>query len=175
MGNKSAIEIVQASCSAGNQQLSTLGLNAKGGDLAVTLLTLQVNLVKQFFAIDWSDDMVCLCASVIYDEFKWLTTVEFKSFINRVLSGFYSDMRNLSPAILTQWLRSYAKEIIEARSQNKPKWIPPENPVSDDVWNSIMPAIIENINANKPDMEHGNSKFPTLEETIERMKKVFPE
>ena len=119
LANKSPNEIVIASTGLSNQQLSAMGLNAVGGSLGYTLVKAELNKIKMFFEATWSDDLLRTASEIIYDEFNYLTAVEFKAFIGRVLTGHYTDNKNLSPAILTQWLRLFRNEILTARAQIK--------------------------------------------------------
>lgn len=152
-----------------SQFLAKLEIN--GTQVGSIVMGAQISTIARFFGATWTVDDCELCTRILFEEFKYLKAAEFKYFVNKVLAGYYTSPKNLSPAILAEWLRKFSDEMLKAREDAKERWAPPEKPVPNDVWETHYNAVIEKL-TEKVQQQEQESKvnFPTLEQSIEKIK-----
>lgn len=140
-----ALELFQM----GTPALSTLGKDSDGEMVGIAVFMTQIVSVLEFMGIKWTNPQIWECAQLAYDEYHWFSLAELKQFFTRVKKGDYSSNKNLNPAILLEFITSYADEMQPARynyfsqKAQKTSWVPPENPVSDEKFKEVMENIID--------------------------------
>lgn len=86
----------------------------------------QFTTLIEFVGASMNPMQIHECAQLAYDQYYWLTLAEFKQFILRVKTSYYTSNKNLTALVLMEFLKEYTDERLEARydhfSQQKPKF-----------------------------------------------------
>lgn len=155
---------------AAQTQSQTLGNIAKAEPGADKVLVgLVVARVAMFFGVDWNEMQCMMCTEEIISHFDGLKVNEFKIFTERVTGGAYKSQKNLTPALLIEWLYDFVKEVRSARQEAKHVYEPPTDLAPIEVVEEIFGQIKAALRANRDD-EQPVHVFPSLEATIEKMK-----
>lgn len=149
-----------------SQTLGNIGKAQPGTEKA--LVGLLVARIAMYFGVDWTEDQCVLCTLGILKNFDGLQVNEFKVFTERCETGFYKSQKNLTPALLMEWLYDFGKEVRAARDEVKNKYVPPTNPAPMEVVEQTFADITAMLMADRED-EVPKHHFPSLEETIARM------
>lgn len=161
---------------AGKQSQYLAKLEINGAKVGKIVFGAQISIIAKFFRAGWDAEDCATCENILFDEFKYLKAAEFKYFVNKVLGGYYTSPKNLSPAIIAEWLRKFSDEILKAREDANDVWKPPDNPVPEEVWNQhfteVKRKLIEKVQ--QQDKER-KTEFPTLEQSIQKIKALRSE
>lgn len=124
-------------CQLGSDQMGMIG---------VVAFEWQLKGLVQFLGAPWTPTQCAECGQLAYEECYWFSLAELKQFFTRIKVGRYTSHKNFTPAVFMEFLQDYSAEMLTARydhySQQKPKWTPPEEPVSDEVFNEKMAEIM---------------------------------
>ena len=116
--------------------------------MGITVFDAQITALLEYSGIQWSGGQIGETARLAYDEYHWMSLGELKQFFIRVKKGVYNSHKNMIPPVFMEFLTEYGEEMKAARYEyysqeaQKTKWTPPENPVSDDVFNEKMAEIM---------------------------------
>lgn len=109
----------------GAPALSSLGKNAVGGLMGITILKAKISEVVEFYGAGWVPGQINKCAELMYEKYYWFTVCELKQFLLRLMGGDYVSNKNLTPPVFMQFADEYAAEMLGVRyrhfSEQKPK------------------------------------------------------
>lgn len=150
-----SVEVLQL----GTPQLCQLGQPGQSAQTVGTLVfNIQIDLLLQFMGVadKWNDVMLDECAELAYAECYWFSLAELKQFTHRVKTGHYTSHKNLTPAVLMEFLQIYSAEMMKARGDYYGKskvttWQPPDEqapdpkdrPVSDAAMAEAMKQLMQ--------------------------------
>lgn len=138
-------------------ELSTLGKAASGEQNGMLFVNMQLISLLEYVGVQWTKGQVAECAKTTYNEYHYFTLAELKQFFTKVKAGHYTSNKNMMPPVFMEFLKSYADEMLAERyayfsaEAQKPKWTPPANPVSDEVFAEGM-AKLKGLFAPDPEL-----------------------
>lgn len=145
-------------------QLSAMCLEDVSSGQAV--FSIMASNIVEFMGAKWTSKQFDLFGQMAYGEYYWMNVYEIKLFEQKVFAkdlGYYKNGQpvakvygEMTPGVLSDWLKHFSELMLYERgvyNQNKKSdWVPPENPVSDEMFESEMQKLrVLLANRNKKD------------------------
>ncbi len=123
-----------------------------------------LNIVK-FLGAEWTTEQVLECGKICFDEAHYLTFAELSHFAQKAKSGGFEKVYGkFTPATFMEWFVTYCSENLEQRKNffmnEKPLYLPPENPVSEELVLSAFKDIKDKLN----DEMKADGTYPAMDE-----------
>lgn len=123
-----------------------------------------LNIVK-FLGAEWTTEQVLECGKICFDEAHYLTFAELSHFAQKAKSGGFEKVYGkFTPATFMEWFVTYCSENLEQRKNffmnEKPAYLPPENPVSEELVLSAFRDIKDKLN----DEMKAEGTYPAMDE-----------
>lgn len=123
-----------------------------------------LNIVK-FLGAEWTTEQVLECGKICFDEAHYLTFAELSHFAQKAKSGGFEKVYGkFTPATFMEWFVTYCSENLEQRKNyfmnEKPLYLPPENPVSEELVLSAFRDIKDKLN----DEMKADGTYPAMDE-----------
>lgn len=172
--------------------LSEIGKDADGEMYGILVMAAQFTTLAEFVGASMNPMQIHECAQLAYEQYYWLTLAEFKQFIIRVKTSYYTSNKNLTSLVLMEFLKEYTDERLEARyehySQKKAAVTlhPEAKPLTDEqmfiLKNNIETIAasmgVSTLNAMSEEeyqrIKAENKKGKSLDEVIDNLKQILP-
>jgi len=172
--------------------LSEIGKDADGEMYGILVMAAQFTTLAEFVGASMNPMQIHECAQLAYDQYYWLTLAEFKQFIVRVKTSYYTSNKNLNASVLMEFLKEYTDERLAQRyehfSQKKADTVlhPEAKPLSDEQMMLLRNNIetiaasmgVSTLNAMSEEeyqrIKAEKKKGKTLDEVIADLKQILP-
>ncbi len=138
--------------------ISSIVKGEAGKEKGIAVFSAMILSLAKFYGGNWEPAQIRESALVCYDEWYYFTFAELSHFSKRAKTGFFGKMYGLfSPAILIDWLSTYAAETDSKRGSYfgnaKPQIEEPENPVDPEKIKKLVSELEHELFIQKVDEE----------------------
>lgn len=130
--------------------VSMLNIGEKSTENGVMVFQALVNNIVKFLGAEWTTEQVLECGKICFDEAHYLTFAELAQFAQKAKSGGFEKVYGkFTPATFMEWFVVYCSDNLEQRQNyfmnQKPIFLPPENPVSEELVLSTFKDIADTL------------------------------
>ena len=97
------------------------------------LIELYIIEIFEWFSKDIKPEMIQNLSETIYRNYWWFKIAEFKLFVEKIKSGHWKQVHNISPAVIMERLADFSKESMDLREQiGENEFVQHENTMTED-------------------------------------------